>query len=251
MENKNQINKYPAEDPVGIDVYEEVFGELKQKPLVGLREFTINHLFANIWSRSSKKHRTEEKRSISMMERSMITVALLASQGRNEELKDHTKAARHLGITKEQLLEVMIHVAHYAGWPAGHFGQQIVLEIFDSNKIEEELKELNQKIGEAEKRGDQGFFQNILADELIFTMTNGSVITKQQFLFGLKPDLFDLLITDVQQVKIHGDYAVVLVNVTAKRKTEEFKSEYLNIRSFVKRNGDWKLATWLNTKILR
>jgi alkylhydroperoxidase/carboxymuconolactone decarboxylase family protein YurZ len=147
MENKDENKKYSAADPVGIYVYKEVFGEWEEGPLIGLREFTINHLFANIWSRSSEKQTTEEKRSISLKERSMITVALLAAQGRNEELKDHTKAAQHLKITKEQLLEVMIHVAHYAGWPAGHFGQKIVLEIFDNNKIEGDLKDLNQKIG--------------------------------------------------------------------------------------------------------
>jgi alkylhydroperoxidase/carboxymuconolactone decarboxylase family protein YurZ len=52
---------------------------------------------------------------ISMRERSMITVALLAAQGRHEELISHIRGARDQGISKEQILEIMIHVAHYAG----------------------------------------------------------------------------------------------------------------------------------------
>ena len=134
MENSDEDNKYPSGDPVGMDVYTEVFGKTKDEPLIGLREFTINHLFASIWSRSSEKYSTKEQRYISIEERSMITVAMLAAQGRKEELKLHVKAAQHLKITKEQLLEIMIHIAHYAGWPAGHLGQQIVLEIFDAEE---------------------------------------------------------------------------------------------------------------------
>ena len=116
----------------GEEMYEMVFGEPDKKPLIGLREFTIKHLFANIWSRS--RPRLAGKNAITLKDRSMITVALLASQGRNEELETHLKGALHLGISKEQLLEIMIHVAHYAGWPAGNNGQRIALKVFEQKE---------------------------------------------------------------------------------------------------------------------
>ena len=114
-------------DPGGLAMYQTLFGKPNDAPLLGLREFTINHLFARVWSRSRPP--IDEKRMISLRERSMITVALLAAEGRYSELKSHIRGARHLGISEEQIIEIMIHVAHYAGWPAGNSGQRIALEV--------------------------------------------------------------------------------------------------------------------------
>src|SRR5437660_8211332 len=100
-------------DPVGLEMYSELFGKEEER-LIGIREFTINHLFAKIWSRSREP--IDKERMISLRERSMITVALLAAQGRAEDLKKHIRGARHQRISEQQILEIMIHVSHYAGW---------------------------------------------------------------------------------------------------------------------------------------
>jgi 4-carboxymuconolactone decarboxylase len=104
----------------GQDQYRRLFGKERESREydTDLDDFTIKHLFANVWSRPQ----------LSMRERSMITVALLAALGRDNELRSHVKGADHQGITRDQLIEIMIHVAHYAGWPAGHNGQRIVQE---------------------------------------------------------------------------------------------------------------------------
>ena len=112
----------------GQKMYEMLFGK-PPKPLIGLRKFTIRHLFAHVWSRSRPP--IDEARMISLRERSMITVSLIAAQGRNEELEDHIRGALHQGISKEQVLEIMIHVAHYAGWPAGNSGQRVAMKVFE------------------------------------------------------------------------------------------------------------------------
>jgi len=65
----------------------------------------------------------------------MITVALLAALGRDRELKRHIEGALHQGIAPEQIIEVMVQVAHYAGWPAGHNGQRIAQEVFKERTI--------------------------------------------------------------------------------------------------------------------
>lgn len=118
-------------DPIGEAMYQEVLGQPLRKEgqpaLKGVREFTINHLFAKVWSRS-KEH--VEGRTISLRERRLITIALLAAQGRTDQLAEHLRGAARAGLKEGELLEVMIQVAHYAGWPAGASGQRTVLDVF-------------------------------------------------------------------------------------------------------------------------
>jgi 4-carboxymuconolactone decarboxylase len=97
-------------------------GESPGKPFAGVRELSVNHLFARIWSRGG----------ISLRERRIITIALLAAQGRESQLRDHLRGAR-LGeepLTREEIDEIMVHVAHYAGWAAGASGQAIATSVF-------------------------------------------------------------------------------------------------------------------------
>jgi 4-carboxymuconolactone decarboxylase len=107
-------------DPRGLDVFEKILGRPHTRSLTGIREFTINHLFADIWSRPQLSHR----------DRSLITIALLAAQGRPDQLRDHIRGALSRGMTEEETLEIMIHVAHYAGWAAGTAGQLVAESVF-------------------------------------------------------------------------------------------------------------------------
>ena len=106
-----------------------MFNEKHPPPLRGVREFTVNHLFANVWSRSKDGAAGQ---TISVRERRLITIALLAAQGRGDQLADHVCGARASKLTEAELIEVMIHVAHYAGWAAGTSGQEVVQRVFKS-----------------------------------------------------------------------------------------------------------------------
>lgn len=97
-------------------------------PLVGVRAFTVNHLFASVWSRS--RVQAGLRYTLGLKERRLITISLLAAQGRTDQLKEHVTGATRAGIDEEELIEVMIHVAHYAGWAAGTSGQEIVRHVF-------------------------------------------------------------------------------------------------------------------------
>ena len=55
--------------------------------------------------------------NITLRERSMITLALLAAQGNFEEIPMHIRATRRTGATKTDVMEVFQHVAIYAGVP--------------------------------------------------------------------------------------------------------------------------------------
>jgi len=94
----------------GLDTYWRLLGEEK-KEFNELDTFTIDHLFAKIWSRED---------FLSLTDRSKITISILAALGKDSELKRHLDGAKNLGISRDEIVEIMIHVAHYAGWPAGH-----------------------------------------------------------------------------------------------------------------------------------
>jgi 4-carboxymuconolactone decarboxylase len=107
----------------GQQFYERVFGRRKANFDDLLDNFTIEHLFAKVWSRDEK---------LSTADRSRITVAMLAALGRDSELKTHIKGALHQGIDCEELEEILVHVAHYAGWPAGHRALDILHDVKDA-----------------------------------------------------------------------------------------------------------------------
>lgn len=57
------------------------------------------------------------REGISLKERSLCTVAMLAALGHTHELKGHLRGAMNNGATLAELREVMLHVAPYAGVP--------------------------------------------------------------------------------------------------------------------------------------
>ena len=63
-------------------------------------------------------------------ERSMVTIALLAALGQDEELAMHVRATRNTGATKEDLRETMMHVAIYAGIPAANHAIKIIKQTY-------------------------------------------------------------------------------------------------------------------------
>ncbi|HEY1518223.1 MAG TPA: carboxymuconolactone decarboxylase family protein [Solirubrobacteraceae bacterium] len=68
---------------------------------------TDETLFADIW----------ERPELSPRDRSLITVASLITNGSTQPLSGHLALARENGVTDEQLKEVIVHLAFYAGWP--------------------------------------------------------------------------------------------------------------------------------------
>lgn len=112
------------EDPAarGRAAFERVLGRKPntEKPLQGVRELSYSHLFPEVWDRPG----------LPLRERTLVTLALLAAGGREAQLRAHLKGARSRGIPLEEVLEVMVQVAHYAGWPAGMSGQVVAESVY-------------------------------------------------------------------------------------------------------------------------
>jgi len=72
-----------------------------------LAELTDEILFGDIWERTE----------LSKRDRSLVTVAALVAMYRLEQLPFHLDRALENGVTKEELVEIITHLAFYSGWP--------------------------------------------------------------------------------------------------------------------------------------
>jgi 4-carboxymuconolactone decarboxylase len=84
-----------------------------------LGQMTMNHVFGEVWSRPG----------LALRDRSLATVTILAALGREPYLKIHLHGALNVGISQEELEELFLHLAHYAGWPLGIGASRILAEV--------------------------------------------------------------------------------------------------------------------------
>ena len=112
----------------GVQIRQEIFGkELTDAHLANADEFNsliqdlvTRYCFGEVWGRELLSRKT----------RSMITIAMLAAQGRAPEIKMHVRGALANGVSKEEIGEVFLHAAIYAGVPAGVGGFRCASEVF-------------------------------------------------------------------------------------------------------------------------
>jgi len=86
-----------------------------------LIELTEKVVFADVW----------ERPGLSKRDRSLIIVATLVATYRPEQLRGHIRRALVNGVTRDELVEVITHLALYAGWPAAMSAAAIANEVFD------------------------------------------------------------------------------------------------------------------------
>jgi 4-carboxymuconolactone decarboxylase len=89
-----------------------------------LIELTETLLYPDIW----------ERPGLSKRDRSLITVAALVAMYRPEQLKGHTERALSNGVTREEISELITHLAFYAGWPSAMSAARVVKQVFEAKK---------------------------------------------------------------------------------------------------------------------
>src|SRR5262245_18734142 len=77
-------------------------------------------LYGDVW----------ERPGLSKRDRSLITVAALMALYRPEQLKGHTERALPNGVTRDEIGEVITHLAFYAGWPSAMSAAKVVKGVF-------------------------------------------------------------------------------------------------------------------------
>lgn len=85
------------------NVGKRLMGDIAPK----LAELTDDIVFGDIW----------ERKGLSKRDRSLITVATLVALNRTEQLSFHLNFALENGVTQEELVELITHLAFYSGWP--------------------------------------------------------------------------------------------------------------------------------------
>ena len=85
------------------------------------QDFITRHVWGGVWTRDGLDRRT----------RSAITLAVLTALGREQELELHVRAARRNGLTQEEVGEVLLHTAVYAGVPAANAAYAIAQRVLE------------------------------------------------------------------------------------------------------------------------
>ena len=85
------------------------------------QELITEGAWGTVWSRPGWTKR----------ERSMVTIALLAALGHDEEVAMHVRATLNTGASREDIAEALLHVAIYAGVPAANRAFKIAKHVFD------------------------------------------------------------------------------------------------------------------------
>ena len=90
----------------------------------GLVHFTDDVLFGEVWTRPE----------LSPRDRSLITVAALTTGGNTAQLNFHLQYAKDNGLTEEELVEAITHLAFYAGWPKAMSAMGVAKQIFATDE---------------------------------------------------------------------------------------------------------------------
>ncbi len=85
------------------------------------QELITEAAWGHVWSRPELTKR----------ERSMITIALLATLGQDDEVAMHVRATVNTGASREDIREALLHVAIYAGVPAANHAIKIAKQVFE------------------------------------------------------------------------------------------------------------------------
>ena len=96
--------------------------EIMKEVAPGLAELTVDVLFGDVW----------ERPGLSKRDRSLITVATLIALYRTGQLPGHIDRALDNGVTKEEIGEVITHIAFYAGWPTAAQASRMAKDVFDA-----------------------------------------------------------------------------------------------------------------------
>lgn len=89
-----------------------------------LGEYTDKVLFGDVWKRAA----------LSPRDRSLVTVTTLMALYRTNELPFQLAKALENGVTKDEIIEVITHLAFYAGWPVANTAVGIARRVFEDKE---------------------------------------------------------------------------------------------------------------------
>ena len=88
-----------------------------------LVELTDRVLFDDVWARTE----------LSPRDRSLATCSALIAMGKTEQLRFHIPKALENGVTRDEVVELITHLAFYAGWPSAMSAAHLAKELFTND----------------------------------------------------------------------------------------------------------------------
>lgn len=88
-----------------------------------LIELTESVVYGDVW----------ERPGLSKRDRSLITVAALTALYRGDQLKGHIERALTNGVTRDEISEIITHMAFYSGWPTAMTAARIAKGVFEAS----------------------------------------------------------------------------------------------------------------------
>jgi 4-carboxymuconolactone decarboxylase len=101
---------------------QQLIGDLAPK----LADLTDQVLFGDVW----------ERPGLSPRDRSLVTVSALVALYRTEQIGAHLRRALDNGLTKDELVEAITHLAFYAGWPNAMTALGVLRTVADEAQAE-------------------------------------------------------------------------------------------------------------------
>jgi 4-carboxymuconolactone decarboxylase len=89
-----------------------------------LIDLTDNVLFGDVWERAG----------LSKRDRSLITCAALVALNRTEQQSGHFTRAIANGVTKDEIVELITHLAFYSGWPTAMSAANVAKQVLDEGE---------------------------------------------------------------------------------------------------------------------
>lgn len=115
----------------GLEAMEALFSQDVRNGMEGIKnispdlwEMIVSFGFGDLYSR----------KTLSYAQREIITLTTLITQGAFDQLRVHLQAALNVGLTKEEIIEIIIHCAGYVGFPKAVQAMGIAGEIFKENE---------------------------------------------------------------------------------------------------------------------
>jgi 4-carboxymuconolactone decarboxylase len=86
-----------------------------------LAQLTDDVLYGDVWARPQ----------LSPRDRSLVTISALVAMNRPDQLRSHLVRARDNGVTEDEIVETITHLAFYAGWPSAITAVTVAKDVFE------------------------------------------------------------------------------------------------------------------------
>ena len=110
MTASGDVNKSPAREAI-------------RDTVPKLAQLSDDVLYGDVW----------ERPGLSKRDRSIVTVAALISTYRPDQLRSHVRRGLANGVTKDEIREIIVHLAFYSGWPNAMTAAGVAKEVFEGS----------------------------------------------------------------------------------------------------------------------